>query len=205
MRVASPGAETRRQILQGGSADHLHYQQTHNILNFPGIFGHSFLMPRGEPILITRVPAARWRKIALDSMPVAGGAYALLVELKRPARLPIARLGCPRLGVGRYVYCGSAYGPGGLAARLKRHLAASKTVQWHIDYLTRRGRVAEVWARSGGQECDIVEGLLARQGTRVPIHGFGSSDCRRCHSHLLAVSEDFTLNGLSGWRAAPNI
>lgn len=150
-------------------------------------------MSREEPNLITRAPAARWRKGVLKCLPSAGGAYALLVDLRRPARLPISRLGHPRLNPGRYVYSGSAYGPGGLAARLKRHLAASKTMHWHVDYLTQRGRVAEVWARVGGHECDIVAGLLARQGIMAPIPGFGSSDCRRCPSHLLAVATDFTF------------
>jgi hypothetical protein len=60
-----------------GPATILVTSKTHNVLNFPGIIGHSFLMPRGEPILITRVPAARWRKIALDSLPVAGDAYKM--------------------------------------------------------------------------------------------------------------------------------
>jgi Uri superfamily endonuclease len=40
------------------------------------------------------------------------------------------------LPAGRYLYCGSAKGPGGLKARLSRHMRRGKSVRWHIDRLT---------------------------------------------------------------------
>jgi len=36
---------------------------------------------------------------------------------------------------GYYIYIGSAFGPGGVRARMLRHLRADKPKHWHIDYL----------------------------------------------------------------------
>ncbi len=55
------------------------------------------------------------------------GAYLLLIDLAAPLALAIPRLGVATLAPGRYVYGGSAYGPGGLRARIGRHLRADKT------------------------------------------------------------------------------
>nr|WP_294552809.1 GIY-YIG nuclease family protein [uncultured Rhodopila sp.] len=87
------------------------------------------------------------------------------------------------LPAGRYLYAGSARGPGGMRARLARHQRADKTPHWHIDLLTMAGTMAGAWIFPGGDECAIVAGL---GHLPVPLPGFGSSDCRRCVSHLLA-------------------
>ncbi|MFQ5776179.1 MAG: DUF123 domain-containing protein [Kiloniellaceae bacterium] len=124
-------------------------------------------------------------------MPEGAGAYILLVALDGPLALDAATLAAAVLGPGRYAYCGSAYGPGGLAARLGRHLHRDKAVRWHIDRLTTAGRVVAVLALPGGRECDLFARVLACPGASVPVPGFGSSDCRRCPAHLAAVPEDF--------------
>jgi Uri superfamily endonuclease len=41
-----------------------------------------------------------------------------------------------KLPAGRYLYCGSAKGPGGLKARLSRHTRRGKSVRLHVDQLT---------------------------------------------------------------------
>ena len=84
---------------------------------------------------------------------------------------------------GRYLYAGSARGPGGMRARLARHQRADKQTHWHIDRLTLAGTVPGAWIFPGGDECAIVAAL---SHLPVPLPGFGSSDCRRCVSHLLA-------------------
>lgn len=119
-------------------------------------------------------------KDAKDAPPFPG-AYALLIEIDRPM---MARAGrrAAMLEAGRYVYCGSARGPGGLRARLGRHMRHGKSLRWHIDQLTEAGRVHGAWIAPGGDECALV-GALAH--LPVPLPGFGSSDCRRCRSHLL--------------------
>jgi Uri superfamily endonuclease len=91
---------------------------------------------------------------------------------------------------GNYLYLGSAYGPGGLPARLRRHLRADKRLHWHVDHLTIAGTVERVFALPNGCECDLVDHALKLPAIHAPIAGFGSSDCRRCTAHLLAVPRD---------------
>ncbi|MTJ84448.1 MAG: GIY-YIG nuclease family protein [Telmatospirillum sp.] len=117
------------------------------------------------------------------SLPAVAGAYVLLLDMARglsvvlPGRAPV------RLPSGRYLYCGSARGPGGIAARVRRHMRRDKPVRWHVDRLTTQGSVAGVWVVPDGDECALVRAL---SGLPVPVPGFGSSDCRDCDSHLLA-------------------
>ncbi len=119
------------------------------------------------------------------------GAYLLLIDLAAPLALAIPRLGVATLSPGRYAYGGSAYGPGGLRARIGRHLRAEKAQRWHIDRLTAAGQVVAIRAVPGGRECDLVRGLLELPGASVPIPGFGSSDCRVCPAHLVALPVRF--------------
>src|SRR5262245_5771276 len=86
------------------------------------------------------------------------------------------------LTAGRYLYCGSAKGPGGLRARLARHMRLGKPVHWPIDQLTERGIVIGSWIVFNGRECELVAMLGALP---MPIPRFGSSDRMYCRSHLL--------------------
>ena len=125
------------------------------------------------------------------------GAYLLVLALDRPLDLAIG--GRPAsLAPGFYAYCGSAYGPGGLAARLSRHLRAGKKPHWHIDRLTAAGRVVAAYAQPGGSECALLAALQAAPETSIPLPGFGSSDCRRCPAHLVRVPEGFEPPPLAG-------
>ncbi len=66
---------------------------------------------------------------------------------------------------GVYAYVGSAFGPGGLAARLRRHLCgARRRLWWHIDRLlsSRGARVVGAFACPLGMRG--LEGLLAAAG-----------------------------------------
>lgn len=114
------------------------------------------------------------------------GAYVLAIRLAQPLHVFISGRIAGTLPAGRYLYCGSARGPGGLRARIARHLRRRKTLRWHVDRLTTRGTVFAVWAVPGGDECELA-GALA--GFPVPIAGFGSSDCAHCASHLFAWPE----------------
>jgi Uri superfamily endonuclease len=125
-----------------------------------------------------------------DGLPPGAGAYGLLIRLARPTRLGIRTLGRPRLAAGLYLYLGSARGPGGIAARVRRHLRQDKPLHWHVDHLTRRARVVEILAVPGGSECRLADMARALPGVHVPVPGFGSSDCRRCPAHLLALNGD---------------
>ncbi len=123
-------------------------------------------------------------------LPTAPGAYVLLIQL--PDSLPVKLVGRPEvtLSPGHYLYCGSASGPGGIKARVGRHMQKNKTIRWHVDRLTTSGMVLGAWVFPGGDECELVA-MLA--GLPVPIPGFGSSDCETCSSHLLAWPRGMVL------------
>ncbi len=115
--------------------------------------------------------------------PAAPGAYLLLVTLPAPLSLALPHRPPATLAAGRFLYAGSARGPGGMRARLAHHLRPDKPVHWHIDRLTLAGRPGGAWVFPDGDECAVVA-LLAH--LPAPLPGFGSTDCRRCISHLLA-------------------
>lgn len=123
----------------------------------------------------------------IEQLPKIPGAYVLFFNLRAPRRLDIPALGFPLVAPGAYAYCGSARGPGGLRARLARHLRADKPLHWHIDRLTAAGRVTDIAYTLHGSECGMLERLLAGAGATVPIPGFGSSDCRHCPAHLARI------------------
>ena len=121
-----------------------------------------------------------------EDIPTDPGAYVLALALTRPLAITIG--GATRmLGAGRYLYCGSAYGPGGLRARIARHLRPVKPVRWHIDRLTACTRVRGAWAFPGGDECALARALAHLP---TPVEGFGSSDCPDCRSHLFYWPRD---------------
>jgi Uri superfamily endonuclease len=117
-----------------------------------------------------------------QEIPKLPGAYVLALELSRPIVVKIAGRPLTSLAAGRYLYCGSARGPGGLRARIARHMRRGKTTRWHVDRLTEAGRVLGAWTFVGCHECQLVAALAHLP---APIEGFGSSDCQRCRSHLL--------------------
>ena len=120
--------------------------------------------------------------VTLDAQP---GTYALVLRCTTEQDLVIGRLGTLAIRPGRYVYVGSAMGPGGLAARIARHGRQDKKRRWHIDYLTAVLPLEEVWftADARRQECPWAELISRLPGASVPLAGFGSSDCT-CHAHL---------------------
>ena len=126
----------------------------------------------------------------IHDVPASVGAYALLIRLPRRLKTRIGALRDVNLPIGDYLYLGSAYGPGGLRARLRRHLRADKQLHWHVDFLTTAGAVIGIVAQMDDHECDMVRRVLHLPGITVPIPGFGNSDCRRCPAHMLAIGSD---------------
>ncbi len=123
------------------------------------------------------------------SLPAAPGAYLLLAQLAVPLSLRIRTLPPVVLAAGRYVYAGSARGPGGIRARVGRHLRHGKRPHWHIDYLTEAAAGLQAIAVPDGDECALIGALLAAGGCEVAVAGFGSSDCRACNGHLLRLRD----------------
>jgi Uri superfamily endonuclease len=115
------------------------------------------------------------------------GTYVLWLRLDTGLRVPVGGLGPVEFSAGHYAYVGSAFGPGGIAARLGRHLRSSKKNQrWHVDYLRAVARPRAAWVSYDAtrHEHRWAVSLAAVAGAQVPVAGFGSSDCR-CPSHLL--------------------
>ncbi len=129
-------------------------------------------------------------------IPSEGGAYALDLRLDKRLDITLPRKPSRILAPGRYIYCGSAYGPGGLRARLARHLAGPDRIHWHIDRLTSHVTVREWWAGIGARECELVDHLRARPDVDIPLPGFGASDCRRCPAHLIRTTSRRSLDRL---------
>lgn len=100
-------------------------------------------------------------------------------------QLDIGALGPWRLPQGLYVYVGSAWGSGGLRARVQRHLRGSSNPRWHVDYLRAVTTPVAVWlAPHNREECSWAQYLLALPQAEVIVPRFGASDCK-CESHLV--------------------
>ncbi|MBT8004425.1 MAG: DUF123 domain-containing protein, partial [Rhodospirillales bacterium] len=57
---------------------------------------------------------------------------------------------------------------------------------WHIDQLTEAATKMIAYVYVDGRECDLMAKVITLQHFNVPVPGFGSSDCRKCPSHLAA-------------------
>ena len=126
------------------------------------------------------------------------GTYLLVVHLDREAEIPVGRLGTFRFNAGYYCYVGSARGPGGVAARVRRHLKGAKRPHWHVDYLLGEAVITEVWATPSSDrlECAWAHALLSLPRLTAPVRGFGSSDCR-CAAHLFYSAVHPSLQAFS--------
>ena len=130
---------------------------------------------------------------AIYNFPKLKGSYALILGPYRKGAagsVAIGRLGTLALQWGYYLYVGSAFGSGGLAARLKHHLHSTARPHWHIDYLKEHLAPVEVWVTTDpvSQEHRWARLLLENPHSTAPLAGFGSSDCE-CASHLFFFTE----------------
>lgn len=116
------------------------------------------------------------------------GIYLLLLHLESPLdNLEVGRLGRFCFAAGYYLYIGSAFGAGGIPARLAYHRQAIKArSHWHIDYLRPYTQIIETWsaACSVSRECAWVRALADLPHLSVPVPRFGARD-NGCASHLL--------------------
>jgi Uri superfamily endonuclease len=124
------------------------------------------------------------------------GIYTLILFLSKKIDVDVGKLGKKRFPAGYYTYTGSALGKGAtsLKHRIARHLRKKKRKFWHIDYLLADESVsveAVIAAETNEDlECNINSHITKIEGTKIQVHGFGASDCRKnCGSHLLYFPE----------------
>lgn len=98
---------------------------------------------------------------------------------------------------GYYVYVGSAFVPGGVAARVSRHLRKRKPKRWHIDYLRTHVTPSQVYISYDDERREHQWArALASTPEAQPVDGFGCSDCT-CRAHLFYLATESELDGLS--------
>lgn len=117
----------------------------------------------------------------------ATGSYVLILHSATHRCLVVGRLGTLMLVPGYYAYVGSAFGPGGVAARIHHHRTAQERQHWHIDYLKRQLTLAETWFSYGDTKREHQWAALLQRYCSIAMPGFGASDCR-CSSHLFFCS-----------------
>ncbi|HOG46268.1 MAG TPA: GIY-YIG nuclease family protein [Anaerolineae bacterium] len=113
------------------------------------------------------------------------GTYVLILHLAGGEVIRVGSLGSYAFPAGFYAYVGSACGPGGLAGRLRHHIAGGARPHWHVDHLRRAARLAEVWfiAQSLRREHGWAALLGRLPDATAPAARFGASDCA-CPTHL---------------------
>lgn len=119
------------------------------------------------------------------SLPHAPGTYLLLLRVDSPCMVNVGRLGTATLGLGWVLYVGSAFGPGGLAARLRHHLRPAARPHWHIDYVRAVLPLYEIWVCASPQRLEhrFADLMHNARGCSIPLPRCGASDCR-CAAHL---------------------
>jgi Uri superfamily endonuclease len=120
----------------------------------------------------------------------AKGTYILILKADTTKHIQVGRLGKMALRPGFYLYVGSAFGAGGLKARLDHHLKRVTKAHWHIDYLRRYAQVIEVWYTTDAirREDQWVAHMTMLPKISVAYAGFGASDSKAA-SHLFVSTQ----------------
>lgn len=134
----------------------------------------------------------------LEDIPRLLGSYALFLRIDRSVDLSIGRLGAFTFPPAHYLYFGSAWGPGGLPARLRRHILGASRLHWHIDTLRAAGELEITYflpvSYPSAQpvlrlECTWSQAFAQSDAAFIPAPGFGSSDCKQgCQAHLVGLT-----------------
>jgi len=132
-------------------------------------------------IIGRRETTARFLRLQMKRLP---GTYSIVFRCRSKATAQVGCWGRLHLAPGYDIYVGSAFGPGGVQARVSRHCRKTKAKHWHIDYLRAFLHPTGAWY---GYETARLEhrwaGVFAGIAGMTSIHGFGCSDCKRA-SHL---------------------
>lgn len=125
------------------------------------------------------------RRMTPAPLPTESGTYVLILRSQDRGTARMGNVGRVHIAPGFYLYVGSAFGPGGLRARVSRHLRGASKPHWHIDYLRRRADPVAVWFQPDclPHEHRWAEIVGRGRGIEEACPRFGASDCR-CDTHL---------------------
>lgn len=128
------------------------------------------------------------KTVSLDELSGRTGTYVLIIELNKTCKISVGALGVISFDGGYYAYVGSARGPGGLRARLRRHLSRPKKRRWHIDFLLHRARPRSAVVFLSGTREDSLAALL--RSFLSSVEGFGAFDDPTSGSHLFYLGDN---------------
>jgi Uri superfamily endonuclease len=112
------------------------------------------------------------------------GTYVLILRNRRKDHVQIGRWREMEIKPGYYIYVGSAFGPGGVHARVSRHCRSSKPKHWHIDFLSEVATPEGAWYSHNPKRLEHEWAhALCGMNELSAIEGFGCTDCNCC-SHL---------------------
>jgi Uri superfamily endonuclease len=120
-------------------------------------------------------------------IPAVSGSYIVIGRLDNDVILNSGPFSERQVTQGYYLYSGSAYGPGGLCARITRHLNPDSKKFWHFDHLKANLFFEEILysVYALNHECELIKAIQEMEKVSFPLPGFGSSDCRKgCPAHL---------------------
>jgi Uri superfamily endonuclease len=117
------------------------------------------------------------------------GTYAFVLRSHTSTWKQIGRWGRLNIRPGYYIYVGSAFGPGGVMARVSRHCHEAKSKHWHIDYLREIATPVSVWYSYSPARLEHGWAqVLTKMKDTTPVKGFGCSDCK-CEAHLFLTAK----------------
>jgi Uri superfamily endonuclease len=125
------------------------------------------------------------------NLPEDKGKYILIAQVLQLQRLQIGSLSEFDFIPGFYAYVGSAFGSGGLRARIGHHLESTADPHWHIDYLLNVASPVEAWFTIAHRKLEHHWAELFENASpfRAPIPRFGSSDYHRSRASHLFYSQ----------------
>jgi Uri superfamily endonuclease len=117
------------------------------------------------------------------------GTYIVIFQNDTRSSIAVGRWGVLIAYPGYYSYIGSAFGPGGVRARVRRHCRTEKPVRWHVDYLSGVMHPFEAWYSYAPFHLEhLWSRSFAAMSGATPIKGFGCSDCN-CDTHLYFMAK----------------
>ncbi len=125
------------------------------------------------------------------------GTYILIMKAETTAQIVIGKLGVLNVQSGYYAYVGSAFGSGGLKARLGHHMKITSRPHWHIDYLRKELDLIKIYFDDSGERLEYrwAKSLEEMPEANIPLIGFGASDCD-AKSHLFYFRNEPDLSKL---------